>query len=110
MVSKAVSLNTVISGRLFPSKADVSSFLPNTRIAMAVAARSTYHLSTAERRDSAHTLHRPVCFADIVHRGKPFPTVADKIVSFYPLCPFLVFVYSLWFYKELSNHSLSDAR
>ena len=84
MVSKyLVSLDTVISGRLFPPRADVSSFLPSTSIAMAVAARSTDLLSTAERRDSAHSLHRP--------KGSVVGNCADFLSS-HPLCPILVFV------------------
>lgn len=113
MVSKyLVSLETVISGRLFPPRADVSSFLPSTSIAMAVAARSTDLLSTAERRDSAHSLHRPkgsvlqIC----VHHGfYPFQQLRRIFILSSSLSHF-GFRVVLWFHKELSKHLLSNNR
>lgn len=79
---------------------------------MAVAARSTDLLSTAERRDSAHSLHRPkgsVLQALCAPRVLPFPTIAQIFILSSSLSHF-GFRVVLWFRKELSKHLLSNNR
>ena len=65
---------------------------------MAVAARSTDLLSTAERRDSAHSLHRPK------------RSVVGNCAILSSSLSHFGFRVVLWFHKELSKHLLSNNR